>query len=151
MLAVGHREMRPDHKGTLGVGLVGPVAQRDLHAAPDLAFGRAVAGPGHYGLLQPPQEHVALEVLPVLLRYVDDVVAHPRDAGCPGKLFLAGRQAAPLGLEQVNYVQVLGLGLGVTALSGQEVDVGVAAVPPPGVHVDPAFDTERQLPLSPAR
>ena len=91
---------------------------------------------------------MAQEVLPVLLADVDDVVALLVDARPAGEFLGVGEQAPPLRLQQVDHVQVLALRLGVAALGGQEVDVGVAGVPALRVHVRPALEPQRQLALA---
>ena len=91
---------------------------------------------------------MAHEVLPVLLGDVHDVVAVPRHAGVAGEVLRVREQAAPLRLEQIDDVQVLALRLGMGALRREEVDVGVSAVPALGLHVGPALQPQRQLPLA---
>ena len=60
--------------------------------------------------------------------------------GSPVKSSVFVNRAAPLGLEQVDHVQVLALRLGVGALRPQEVDVGVPAIPAAPVHVRPPLE-----------
>ena len=147
-LPVGIGEVRVDDVAALGVGPVRPVAERGLHGAADLRLAQAVAAPRHHRLLQPPQDHVAHEVLAVLLGDVDDAVAGPRDAWLAGEVLGVREEAAPLGLEQVDDVQVLALRLRVGALGPQEVDVRVAAVPALPVHVGPALEAQSELALA---
>ena len=87
------------------------------------------------------------KVLPVLLADVNDVVAVLGDTRPPGEVLGVGEEVAPLGRKQVHDVEVFPLGLGMASLGGQEVDVGVAAVPTIPVHVNPAFEAQSQLPL----
>ena len=91
---------------------------------------------------------MAHEVLAVFLGGVDDAVAGAGDARLAGEVLGVGEEAAPLGLEQVDDVQVLALRLGVGALRAQEVNVGVAAVPALPVHVGPALEAQGKLALA---
>ena len=128
--------------------VVRPRAQGRLHGAADLCLARPVRAPGHDVALEAHQDHVAHHVLPVLLADIYDRVSAPRDVGLAGELLRAGEEAAPLALEQVHHVQVLGLRLVQRALGREEVDVGVAAVPAAPVHVGPAFQAQGELALA---
>ena len=103
---------------------------------------------GMTGALEAPQDHVAHEVLAVLLGGVDDVVALAGDAGFAGEVLDVGEEAAPLGLQEVDDVEVLGLGFEVAALRGEEVYVGVAGVPAALVHVYPAPEAQFEVALA---
>ena len=91
---------------------------------------------------------MAHEVLPVLLRCVDDVVALAGDAGLSREVLYVRKQASPLGLQEVDDVQVLGLRLEVAALRREEMNVRVAGVPAALVHVDPALETQFEVALA---
>ena len=132
----------------LCVSAVGPVAQIGVHRTGMLRLTESVAAPGHHVLLQPPQNHVSEGVLPVLLSDVDEVASVTGDARRAREVLRVGEQAAPLRLEQVDHVQVLGLRLAVRAVRRQKVDVRVPAEPPLLVHVRPAFQSEVQPPLA---
>ena len=140
--------MRVDDESVLSMCLVRPVAQRCLHRTADLGLARAVGAERHHWLFQPPQDHVPHEVLSVFLRRVDDVVAFTSHTGMTGEVLDIREQAAPLGLEQVDNVQVLRLRFKMAALRGEEVNVRVAGVPSTLVHVDPAFQAQLKLLLS---
>ena len=145
---LGCGKVRVDDVSALGVGLVGPVAEGRLHRAADLGLGRAVGAERHHGLLEAPQDHVAHEVLPVLLRCVDDVVALAGHAWLSREVLYVRKQASPLGLQEVDDVQVLGLRLEVAALRREEMHVRVAGVPAALVHVDPALETQLKVALA---
>ena len=147
-LSVGVGEVRVDDVSALGVGLVGPVAQGRLHRAADLRLGRAVGTERHHRLFEAPQDHVAHEVLPVLLRCVDDVIALAGDAGLSREVLDVRKEAAPLGLQEVDHVEVLRLRLEVAALRREEVHVRVSGVPATLVHVDPALETQFEVALA---
>src|SRR5713226_12999 len=55
---------------------------------------------------------------------------------------------APLGEQEVHDIEILALGLGVAPLRRKKVDVRIAAEPAPGVHIAPAFESQRQLLLT---
>ena len=84
------------------------------------------------------------EVLAVFLRDIDDVAAVLGDACPAGEVLGVGEQAAPLRLEQVDHIEVFAVRFQVSAVRGQEVDMGVPAEPPPRVHVYPALDAQFQ-------
>ena len=79
-LAVGVWEVRVYDVSALGVGLVGPVLRVVSMGPPISASDGPSEQNGITGCFEAPQDHVAHEVLPVLLRGVDDVVALARDA-----------------------------------------------------------------------
>ena len=87
---------------------------------------------------------MAHEMLTILLGDVNDVLAVLDDTRPASEVLGVGEEAAPLGLEQVDHIEVLPAGLHVRALRRQEVNVGIATEPAPGVHIYPAFDAEFQ-------
>ena len=80
----------------------------------------------------------------------DDGAAVIRYLGPSGEVVGVAEVVSPLRLEHVGDVQVLARGLEHGTVTGQEVHVGVAAVPAAGVHVGPAADAQLQLALAPA-
>ena len=68
--------------------------------------------------------------------------------GAPVNSSVLREEAAPLRLEQVDDVEVLGLGLGVASLCGQEMDVGVSREPALPVHVGPPLQSQSELALA---
>ena len=66
----------------------------------------------------------------------------------PVKSSVFVKRLPPLRLQQVHYVEVLALRLQVRPRRREEVDVGVTAVPPLGVHVRPSLEAELKLPLT---
>ena len=140
--------MWDDHRAALRVAGVGPVRERGFHRAARLRLRRSIGAPGHHRIREPQQRQVSQEVLPVLLGDVDDgaaVVGHARTAD---EVFGVGEERAPLRLQHVDHVQVFARGLDVRAVAGEEVHVGVAAVPALGVHVGPAVEAQLQLALA---
>src|SRR4029079_11058899 len=57
-------------------------------------------------------------------------------------------QVAPLGLEEVDDVQILPGRLEEGSLTRQEMDMRVAAVPARRIHVDPAANRDPELALA---
>ena len=49
------------------------------------------------------------KMLPILLRDIDDIAAISSNTGFPCEVFSIGKKASPLGLEEVNDVQVFSL------------------------------------------
>ena len=147
-LTIGIREVGTDDVTTLSVSSVSPMSEGGLHVPTDFGLAGAVAAPRHHGRFQAPHDHVTHEVLAVLLGHVDDVVAVLLDRRRTSEVLGVGEQTPPLGLEQVYDVQVFSLGFGMRALSGQKMDVGVAAEPSSLVHVDPTFQSESKLLLA---
>ena len=116
LFAVGQREVRDYDGASLGVGAVGPVGQRRLERAAELALARPVGAPWHHGLLQAPQDEVTQDVLAVFLADIGGITAVRRRAHPSGEVLCIGKQRSPLGLQEVDHPQVLALLLQVRSL-----------------------------------
>ena len=150
--AVGVGEVRGHDGAALGVGTVGPVAQRRIHRSAELRLVRPVAAPRHDGLLESPHHHVAEGVLAVLLadigKEVSAVDGTVHAGRASGELLRAREQPAELGLEHVHHPDVLAELLELGAAGGEEVDVGVAGPPAAGGHVGGAVEAEGEFALA---
>ena len=87
------------------------------------------------------------EVLAVLLRDIDNVIAVLQDARLARKFLGVCEKASPLRLQQVDHVQVFALRLCMAALRGEEVNMRIPAKPSLFVHIDPAFEAQCEFAL----
>ena len=90
--------------------------QRRLERAAQLGLARAVGAPGMTGCFRPSSVRWPSRCWRFSWRRLDDRAAVARDGRLAGEVLGVGEQAAPLRLEQVDDVQVLGLRLAMAAL-----------------------------------
>ena len=145
--AVG--EVRADDDAALAPVLQRPLGQRAEVRVADEGLARPAAAHGEDRQpLGAQHGHVAEHVVAVLGADVDDGVARRRRWPAPMIVAHVGEEAAPLGGQQVDDVDALGLALEPRRVRADEVHVRVGRHPARAAPVERAVDLQRQLLLA---
>jgi hypothetical protein len=109
------------------------------------SLGRAAPGQGVDELLDAEQDGVPQGSVAALFAEEHDVITRRKPARCAGEVLDVGDQLAPLGGEDVEDVEILGLRFEESRVGIQEVGVGVPRVPSLLTNVGPPLEPDLQI------